>query len=606
MKHTPKPTCLNRCIRSLVMMGIISSSTAIAHAQTSMTSSASNSAFRLTLLHNNDGESALVSSGDFAGVARFVTLVHNLQNQALQPTPLAAGVVTVSSGDNYIAGPQFNASLETGKTFFDAIAMDQVGYSAICLGNHDFDFGPDVLASFIAAFNKPAPFLSSNLDFRQEPKLQAHVDSGRIAASTVIETGGDRVAIIGATTEELPYISSPRNVIVNNAARAIQSEIDRLQNNGINKIIVISHLQGISNGEQEIAPKLRGVDVLVAGGGDELLANPHNVLIPGDEKEIFGPYPLMVESGDGIKIPVITTSGHYRYVGRLVVDFDAGGHVVNIDQLASGPIRVAGGNNPDAVIEDATTQASAVDPVKRSVDALATKIVGHSEVVLDGLRAHVRTRETNEGNLAADGMLSQARKLADQFNVKRPDIAFLNGGGIRNDTEVPAGNISELDTFSMLPFPNFIAVVPNIPRAQLKEIMENAVSKVEGAAGRFAQIAGFKIRYDISQPAQVLDDKGNVITVGQRIRFLALNDGRIIVANGNVVDGDTVTIATLSFLANGGDQYPFRGASFVNIGISYQQAMKKFIQSDLAGTISKADYPEGGEGRIVQIQPGRE
>jgi 5'-nucleotidase/UDP-sugar diphosphatase len=59
-----------------------------------------------------------------------------------------------------------------------------------------------------------------------------------------------------------------------------------------------------------------------------------------------------------------------------------------------------------------------------------------------------------------------------------------------------------------------------------------------------------------------------------------------------------LAIATIDFLARGGDQYPYRGKPFTTLGVSYQQALANFIEEGLEGVISAADYPEGGAGRI--------
>ena len=91
----------------------------------------------------------------------------------------------------------------------------------------------------------------------------------------------------------------------------------------------------------------------------------------------------------------------------------------------------------------------------------------------------MRSWETNEGNLIADSLRWQADQLAASFGVPSPDVALQNGGGIRNDSIIPAGDITELDTFDMVPFANFVTVLPDIPRSQFKEILENAVSRTQ-------------------------------------------------------------------------------------------------------------------------------
>ena len=190
-------------------------------------------------------------------------------------------------------GPEFSASLARRPApFYDIIALNLIGYDAIVLGNHEFDFGPDVLADAIRGSSSHAPFLSANLDFSREPRLAELVATGRIASSTILAVNGESVGVIGATTPGLPYLSSPRNVRVEqDVAAVVQREIDALQAAGVNKIIVVSHLQGVA-GDLALAAALRGVDVLIAGGGDELLANAGNLLLPGDSEEIFGPVPV--------------------------------------------------------------------------------------------------------------------------------------------------------------------------------------------------------------------------------------------------------------------------------------------------------------------------
>lgn len=566
--------------------------------------------FLLTVLHNNDGESQLIDLGagleDFGGAARFKSLVDNLKFAATHGPRLPEeqgakrGVLMVSSGDNFLAGPEFNVSLEKGVPFYDTIAMDLIGYDSVAIGNHDFDFGPDVLADFIIGYEltKP-PYLSANLDFSGEPRLQDLFDQGRIASSTVVKERGELIGIIGATTPALPFISSPRDVVVDpDVAGAVQAEVDKLEGMGVNKIILISHLQSILE-DLDLASELDGVDIMVAGGGDEVLANPGDLLIPGDEGIVFGPYPMIATDMDGTEVPVVTTKGSYSYVGQLVAGFDKDGNVILVGS-ESGPKRVAGGDNPDAVAPDPVVQATVVEPLIAALEDLANNIIGTSEVDLNGVRADVRTRETNEGDLIADALKWQAEQLAGSFGVPVPDVALQNGGGIRNDSVIPAGPISELDTFSMVPFPNFVSMVPGIPPEQFKEIMENAVSRVEFVDGRFAQISGFELVYDPTGTAQVLDADGNVVTPGNRVVEITLDDGTVIVSGGAVVPGaPSLDIATIDFLARGGDQYPYRGASFTTLGVTYQQALENYIETGLGGLISAADYPLGGEGRIT-------
>ncbi|WP_300015743.1 5'-nucleotidase C-terminal domain-containing protein [Pseudonocardia sp.] len=562
--------------------------------------------FTLTILHNNDGESQLRGAPgqpDFGGIARFVALESQLERAAQRG---GGGAITLSSGDNFLAGPEFRASLDKGIPFYDSIALDRIRYDALAIGNHEFDFGPDVLADFISGFGRNTPFLSANLDVSGEPRLARLAEREQIAASTVVREGRERIGVVGATTPGLASISSPRDVVVDpDVTAAVQSEVDALTERGINKIILISHLQSVAE-DRELVAQLRDVDVVIAGGGDDLLANDGDLLVPGDEigtdpgtGEALS-YPLPVADATGVQIPVVTTAGNYKYLGRLVVDFDAQGVVTRIDE-SSGPVRVSG-VAPDAVEPDRFVQRRVVDPVDAFVAELEQTVIAQSEVALDGTRAAVRGAEANLGNLLADALLDAGTDRADEFGVTVPQVALQNGGGIRNDAVIPAGPITELDTFDIAPFSNFVSVVPDVPRAQFKEILENAVSNVP-ADGRFAQVAGFRFTYDAAAPAQVVTDDGTVTTPGSRVLEVVLDDGTVIVTGGQVVDGAPISVATNDFSARGGDQYPFRGMPFTSVGVSYQQALADFITADddLAGTVTAADYPEGGEGRITRL-----
>ncbi len=567
--------------------------------------------FTLTILHNNDGESQLINAGsgleDFGGVARFATLVKQAKKEAKKGPKgdkTKRGVIFVSSGDNFLAGPEFTASLDAG-VWYDARALDMLRYDAISLGNHDFDFGPDVLAEFISdGFKKPGkpPYVNANLDFSGEPALQALADDGVIVQSTVVKERGERIGIVGAITPELGLISSPRNVIVlQDVAAEVQAEIDALEADGIDKIIMISHLQDADD-DVALAPLLSGLDVMIAGGGDEVLANPGDLLVPGDVPD--GPYPLLTTNADGDTVPVVTTAGDYKYLGRLEVEFDGDG---NVTSWSGGPIRVADESLPDGVKANKRFERKVVDPVAAFVADLAANVIAASEVDLEGRRdPGIRTEETNLGNLTADSLRWQASALAAGFGVPVADVALQNGGGIRNNTLIPAGPISELDTFDILPFSNFVSVIPDIPRDQFRQILERAISGAPGSEGRFAQVSGFSFEYDTGRTAQVIDPvTGAITTDGDRVTSIVLDDTTVICCDvGNdVLPGDTLTVATIDFLARGGDGYPFMGAPFTSVGVSYQQALANYITGPLGGLISAADYPEGGEGRITDVTP---
>ncbi|MGM0443935.1 MAG: choice-of-anchor I family protein [Fibrobacterota bacterium] len=559
--------------------------------------------YPVTLLHNNDAESRLINLGedqpDFGGAARFASLAENLRAAEKRR---GNAVYMLSSGDNFLAGPVFNASLDlpAGEPFYDTRVMEQIGYDAVCIGNHDFDFGPAVLADFIAGFSDETPFLSCNINVSAVDTLQSLADAGRIVPQVILGEGDERLGVIGAVTPEIARISSPGKVAVHaDLAARIQTQIDALQSEGVTRIVLISHLQSIEN-DLALAADLSGVDVMIAGGGDELLANAGTPLIPGHKEKVYGDYPLMAEDADGIHLPVVTTPGHYAYLGRLSLTFDGAGKITRIDP-GSGPIAVSQSESfLYTVGEKSDMSDDIIAPIAETLEDLGNTLVAEVGVALNAVREQVRTRETNGGNLIADALRWQAAQVHPDFGAAAPHIAMQNGGGIRNSVSKGVGDtITALTTWDMLPFPNFVTIVEELSAAELKEVLENAVSRVEQTDGRFAQISGFSFGYSSDSLPRLLDTAGEVTQQGRRILSATLDDGTPLIADGSPVEGaPAVNLATINFLAGGGDHYPLNHRSAVSLGITYQQALVNYLTDSLGGTVSEALYPAGGQGRI--------
>jgi 5'-nucleotidase len=513
------------------------------------------------------------------------------------------GTVTISSGDNFLAGLNLRASFQRFDSgagpFYDSDAIAGLGYDAVTIGNHEFDFGPARLAQFIAFESSGVPFLSANTDMTGEPLLQALRDNGRIADATVVEKNGEEIGIIGVSPPETPSISAPRNVkfAASNAATAaeVNDVAAALTDEGVDKIILSSHLQNIQN-ERDVVALLENVDIVISGGADDLLANPGTPLVPGTTPS--GAYPQVAEDSTGAEVPIVTTQGEYRYVGRLLTTFDRDGDIASTDTARSGPVRVsANPNDPDVAAEDPAMKARITDPLVDYRAELAANVIGTAEVRLDGDNPNpIRLREANLGNLVADGFLAAANRTAAQDGRPLARIAFSNGGGIR--ASIPAGNITEAQTFNVLPFDNVIVTVPNVTRQKLKDLMEWGVAALPAANGKFPQISGFRMTVDTSRQAQV-QNGSTITTPGQRITSLTLDDGTKIVENGVVVPGAALNLATTNFTANNGDAYPFNGLPQVAAGVPYQQSLYDYIVTDLGGQVRAADYPNAGEGRIL-------
>jgi 5'-nucleotidase len=539
------------------------------------------------------------------------------------------------------------------------VAQRQIDYDAHILGNHEFDFNPDFLKRFIEGFRTNGrltqPFLSANLDFSGEPAWSGLLDAdglivgstteGRVVARSLIHVDpatGQAFGVVGATTPSLPTISSPRNVKVTAdlpaTAKAVQTEIDRLRwSKGVRRIVLVSHLQDVANDRALIA-LLKGVDIAVAGGGDELLANRPAELLPGEAAPIVGAYPVNTPDADGRQVPIVTTAGNYKYLGRLDVRFNAAGEVAEIITASSGPKRVIPQTQTvpgilgtlgvtDAVPTNTGIQQTVITPVQDCLAALARPIIG-TEVRLDTSRPSNRTVETNTGNSITDAYLASYDRYGPAAGLPargpgNPVVAVQNGGGIRQNAgdSLPAGGapgtLSRQNTLDVLAFlTNSMTVVRDVTPADLKAILERSGASLPGQGGQFLQIGGFTVTFNTTFAAQSPPaSDGTVATPGERVRTVTLADGTKIVENGAVVPGaPNVALVTNSFTADGGDNYPWlrANAAKVNLPATYEQAWVEYLLGLPATTIggtafptisaSNPDYATGTPARRITIQ----
>lgn len=594
----------------------------------------------LTVLHIGDQESWLISAQGnlrdnssqsisfYGGVDRLATVIANAKAAA---ATAGKSVITLNAGDSFLPGPRLNASFinlgtaaaDGGQDFYDAIANRLIGVDATTFGNHEFDLdntGP-IAARF--ADVSGTTYLSANLDFSVTPQLASLEAQGKIAASKIITTaGGKKVGVVGGTTPLLPGISSPPAGIMKNWSATnteaqnlqnllplLQAEIDDLRNNqGVSVVILMTHMQGASRELNTLVPGLRGVDLVISGGGHELMTDSDDLLISGGVAPSFTTHPVYAVDADAKPVPVVT--GHFgnRYVGEVNLTLDDNtGAVTSIDSTRM--IRVSGriGVDADAVVGDPVIKAQVVDPVLAYVTALNAQVIGTTATKLNGpthvacspapcqYTEGVRNAETGLGNLIADAM-----RYAGQT-----DVAIQNGGGIRASISA-AGNVTLGDTFNILTFTNLVKRAPSMNATQLKDILEHAVgaASTTGAAnGRFAQISGMQVVYDSSLPARASTTATDPAPVGtgSRVRRVVLDDGTVLIDNGVVVNTTrTFSFTTIDFTANGGDNYPFpvNNVVFENspFTITYQEALANYIQAAKAdGGLQRLNTADGDE-----------
>jgi 5'-nucleotidase len=578
-------------------------------------------------------------------------------------------VLNVYAGDAVLASATLACSLppnvDADGPVLDAVAQRLIPYDVHVLGNHEFDFNPDFLKRFIRQFSLGGllrqPFLSANLDFSGEAGfddlvvpdglITRETPAGQVVARSAIvvdRVTGSRLGVVGATTPTLPGISSPRNVAVTpdlaETAAAAQAEIDRLRSLGIRKIFFVSHLQDIAN-DRAIVRLLRHVDVAVAGGGDELLSNATipdaQQLLPGETQPVAGSYPLLETDADGRSVPIVTTSGNYKYVGRLDVRFNGNGDVVGVIPERSFPRRVvvAGAaatqlGIADAVEPDEAIAEQVIEPLDECLAAFQDP-VARTEVLLNVSRQGalpqfplgVRSGETNAGNLITDAFLHSYDRFAASVGLPargagNPVIAVQNGGGIRQNAGdlLPVGGAvpgvrtrqNTLDVLAVLT--NLVAVVSEVSPSDLKEILERSAATLPGAGGQFLQIAGLRVTFNATGVAQELDAQDNITVLGTRVVEAVLDDGTPIIEGGAVVAGaPDLRIVTNNFTSAGGDRYPTLrdNPNQILFGETYEQSLVEFLltfpvdSGSGLPTIPASDprYAPQGAGRIA-IQNG--
>ncbi len=456
--------------------------------------------YSITILHTNDFHDR------FEPISRFDSGCSEEDNAEGKCFGGAARVATAIEAakarhDNWLlvdAGDQFQGTL-----FFQfyggdvqAELMNALGYDAMAVGNHEFNNGPEGLARFVEQVDFPV--LMSNADFSGEGTL-----SGLIEKSVVIEKAGERIGIIGVTPTNNDELSSPGpNITFTDPSPAIQAEVDRMTEDGINKIIVLSHSGfGVDN---VIAVNTTGVDLIVGGHTNTLLSNT--------EEGATGPYPFETNG-----VPIVQAYAYGKYLGELVMTFDDEGNLISAE---GNPILL------DASVEEDPDIKARIAELAGPLEEIRSEVVAEAAAPIEGDRSVCRVEECPMGNLVADSMLERVKDQGIQ-------IAFANSGGIR--ASIDGGPVTKGEVLTVLPFQNTLSTF-EAKGSTLLAALENGVSQVEDVAGRFPQVAGMTYKWDpAAEP-------------GSRIVEVMVGDAPL--------DPEaTYGVVTNNYVRNGGDGY---------------------------------------------------
>jgi 5'-nucleotidase len=507
----------------------------------------------LTILHTNDTHAniqpcmATCNNQNLGGVARRYTAIQQVKAEG-------GNVLVVDAGDPFQGTLFFNYWQGQEASHF----MNALGYEAMAIGNHEFDSGPPALARFIE--DADFPVLGANIDASAQVSL-----TGLIEPYTIIEVGGEQVGVFGLTTEDTTFISSPGpDVTFADVTATAQATVAALQGMGINKIVALTHI-GYTF-DLDLAAAVSGIDVIVGGHSHTPLG-----AMPGAQ----GDYPTVVNSLAGEPVLVVSAWEWGKYLGRLDVTFDAMGVV---ESYNGAPILI------DASIPEDPAIAADVAVFYAPVQQLANTVIGETELLLDGNRPVVRSRESNLGNLICDAMLWKTEGVGSQ-------ICITNGGGIR--APINAGDITIGNVLTVLPFGNTIATL-GLTGADVIAALENGVSRWENTDGRFPQVGGMRYSFD---PTRAPGDR--------------ILSAEIMNANESFspIDPDEIYIVTTNnFMRTGGDGYTvFRDNAIdpYDTWAVMADSVMEYIElpeadGGLNGVVTAAMYPLEGEGRITR------
>ena len=420
----------------------------------------------LTIVHVNDLD-RLDGSGDRGGVARLATVVNEVRANAPH--------VLVTNGGDTIS-PSLLSSFDKGAHMIDL--FNQVGFDAMVLGNHEFDFTPAVTAARIA--EAEFPILSNNA---VEPDGSL-IDG--VTENLLVDVGRYKVGVFGLTTASTPTISSSGTVTFRPTAEVAAEQAAKLRDAGADLVVALAH----TGSEEDRALMRQGVVDLLLSGHD------HDVRVEVGKGATF------VESGAQAEFVTIIEVAMDTAEGRKGPRF-----------VWEPSIRVV---NTVSVAPDPALQA-AVDAYLGGLEQQLDIEIGTTSVELDSRRSVVRSRESGIANLFADAMRT----------ATGADVALTNGGGIRADRTYPPGSVlMRRDIQSELPFGNK-TILLEVTGADLLAALENGVGGVEMGAGSFPHVSGMAFRFDASKPrgSRIAD-----VTVGgepldlSRTYRLATND----------------------------------------------------------------------------------
>jgi len=481
---------------------------------------------RVTILQVNDVyQFAPVDFGKSGGLARVLTL----RKKIMRESP---NTLFLFSGDTISPSIESNTKMDgkmlQGRQMIEAWNLTGLDYAAF--GNHEFDYGPNVLLDRVRESN--FKWLGANVFDKKTGKLFADTPE-----FVVREFEGVKIGIFGILLPDTIKTSSPgNNVDIREPCETAARLIPKIRAAGAQVIVGLTHL---SMREDKQLARCSGVDLIIGG-------HEHTLL-----ESMAGHAPIFKMTSDA------------RELGQIDLNISrTTGKLESIDWKV-WPVNEGVEKDPDFA-----PMIAKYGDLLKSFD----EVVGKTEVKLDLASAMVRTQETNMADFIAD-VYRQSTGA---------DVALVNGGSIRADSEVEPGKITRRDVLQTLPYNNRIVKI-QLSGAVLRAALEYGVASMGPGEqpGRFPQVSGMRYVYDAR------------LKPGARLTSVTVN--------GKALDDkQTYTLATSAYVAlQAGDGYEvFRGAKVLigpNDGPLEADVVMKAIQSvpsiapKVDGRITRAD-----------------
>lgn len=529
---------------------------------------------KFSILHINDTHSHIEADAaavqlagrelytEIGGMARLDATVEQQRQQFRQQNQ---PFLLLHGGDAFKGSGYF----EVHKSLVNSDLFNLLGIQAMALGNHEFDAGLLELATF--AKDARFPLLAANVDASQEPQLAQAIKPyalfglvhGQLQPVTDMTDAANTVAVIGLALEDMPQIATGTGKLrFLPEVTTTQSLINRLEQQGINKIILLTHL-GFER-DVAISKQLDGVDVVVGGHSHSYLAD-----LRAWGKGRDARYATQVLNKTRESFACVVTAGQFAHLlGSVELTFDAKGQLqqckgaaflLSSDKLYRQPTRQAAtiATEPDLqqalralpntrVVEGSVRMEQRINAVYKP-EVLAR--YGKKLTTLPASLIHVRQPGSDgsdeHGSRVAPVVATAMLQYVNSPTVQRVlkdlpvDVALLAAGGIRSSIE--AGDLLEGHVLmEILPYETPLSVL-TVQGRVLRELLYSTISATlaPGAhAGKFPYTAGLRYVALETKPGELHFEQLQIYQQGQ---WQTLQDNA------------TYRLVTTNYLANGND-----------------------------------------------------